>query len=168
MGAATTPAEHRCGEAIMRWQICHLPSLDARSAVKPTEKKWRVSVWVGFVKGDPNVDVLKHLCGVRSYDLDFQEIIIDDEGWKQQSIESLLQQLSYSGTFLDVALSAAKAKNITKALYVLAQYRFVYDPARIKNKIAADPLFLGCFTWNDAEDAQNIQRYLDAMNAEDD
>lgn len=136
--------------------------------MKSSEKKWRVSVWVGFDKGDPNVNVLKDLCGVRSYDPDFQEIIIDDEKWKAQPIRSLLKQLSYSSSFLGEALSAAKEKGIRKALYVVAQYRFVHDTAKIKKRVAADPIFLGCFTWNDSESAQRIQRYLDAMNAEDD
>jgi hypothetical protein len=40
-------------------------------------------------------------------------------------------------------LSAAKAKRITKALYVAAQYGLVYEPAKIKKKIAADPIVVG-------------------------
>ena len=100
--------------------------------------------------------------------MDFQEIIIDDEEWKQEPIESLLSQLSYSSSFLADALSVAKQRGITSALYVVAQYRFVYDPKKVKRKIAPDPIFLGCFTWNDDEDAQQMQEYLDAMNAEED
>lgn len=130
--------------------------------------KWRVSVWIGFNKGNPDVDVLKELCGVDHYDPDFQEIIVDDEAWKAQSVKSLLGQLSYSSSFLTDALSAAKKKRITKALFVLAQYRFAYDPAKLKKRIAADPIFLGCFTWSDDESARRLQQYRDAMDSTDD
>jgi hypothetical protein len=135
--------------------------------VKRSEQRWRVSVWVGFEKGDPDVDVLKELCGVKSYDLDYQEIIIDDEKWKEQSIHSLLRQLSYSSSFLTDALLAAKKRGIAKALYVLAQYRFVYDPKKARKKIAADPIFLGSFTWRDDESAQRMRQYFAAMDSEE-
>jgi hypothetical protein len=79
-------------------------------AVKLSGTKWQVSVWIGFDRCDPDFDALKELCGVKQYDPDGQEIIVDYEGWKEQPIESLLSQLSYSSSFLAEALSAARKK----------------------------------------------------------
>lgn len=132
-------------------------------AMKRAKPARRVSVWIGFDKGDPNVDVLRVLCGVRYYDLDSQEIIVDDKGWTSQPVASLLGQLSYARSFQAQALAVAAERGITDALYAVAQYDFVYDPRKVRKKVAADPVFLGCFIYNDDESADRIQKYLDAM-----
>jgi hypothetical protein len=112
----------------------------------------RVSVWVGFDRHPPDVDLLRDLCGVPRYDLDSQEVVVDDRQWRRQPIEALLGQLSYSDSFRSDALAAAGAREITEALYVVAQYDYVYNPKRVRRAVAPDPMFLGCFRWTDDEE----------------
>jgi hypothetical protein len=107
-----------------------------------------VSVWVFLEKENPadaGKDVLKDFCGVEYYDLDAQEgIVVDDP----LPLESLMRQLSYSESFIDEAMQAATRVGITKALGVLVQFDFAFDPTEIPGPIAKDPLFLGYFDWN--------------------
>ncbi len=116
------------------------------------EKEGEVSVWVGFERRDPSIDLLKDLCGVEHYDVDSQECIVDGKNWMKQPIKRLLGRLSYSGSFLAEALAAARERGLIEALYVVAQYDFAYDPKKAKKRIAADPVFLGHFAWSDQED----------------
>jgi hypothetical protein len=115
-------------------------------------KKGQVSLWVGFDRVDPGIDLLTGLCGVDHYDIDDQEIIVDDTNWKRQPIEALMRPLSYSSSFITEALAAARSKGITDGLYVLCQFDFAYDPKKVRREVANDPVFLGCFPWNDDED----------------
>lgn len=115
-------------------------------------KKGRISIWVGFNRCDPAVDLLKDLCGVDSYDIDSQECVVDDKKWRQQRIERLLGQLSYSESFLHEAMDAAEQMGVSEALYVVVQYDFAFNPKKVRKTIAPDPVFLGCFSWSDAED----------------
>jgi hypothetical protein len=52
-------------------------------------------VWIGFHRVDSKIDLLKELCGVDHYDLDDQELIVDDKQWKLQPVKSLLGPVSY-------------------------------------------------------------------------
>lgn len=109
----------------------------------------RVSIWVGFHRVSPDTDLLRDLCGVSRYDPDSQEIIVDDRRWRLRPITNLLRELSYSRSFLTDALAAATDRGIDKALYVLAQFDYVYNPKRVRKPISSDPVFLGCFRWTD-------------------
>ena len=71
-------------------------------------------------------------------------------------ITDILQQLSYSASFLDVAVRAAEARGIRSAFWALGQYDFAYDPARLDTPVAPDPVFIGTFPWSDAEDAEPL------------
>lgn len=114
-------------------------------------KKRRVSIWVGKARIPPEIDVLKELCGVKSYNLDDQEINVDDESWKQQSIENLLAELSYSESFSDQVIAECKKRRIAKALYIVAQFDFEFDPKPTAKKRKESPEFLGVFDWNEGE-----------------
>ena len=116
------------------------------------EKEGRVSIWLGMNRCDESVELLPDLCGVQDYNLDDQEVNLDDQKWKLQSVEKLLEPISYSNSFIEEAVQAATKRGLDKALYVLCQFDFVYDPKRVKSKIEKDPIFLGHFAWDDSED----------------
>jgi hypothetical protein len=119
-------------------------------------KKGFVSLWLGVRKPDlaamDGVDILKDKCGVSYYDVDDQEVAAIDDNYPKAPIADVLQQLSYSSSFLAAASKQAGEKKIRHAYWALAQYDFAYNPARISKPIAPEPLFLGVFEWNDSED----------------
>lgn len=112
------------------------------------EKDGVVSVWVGLRgdEGDLDADVLQDLCGVGYYELSDQETNHFD--FELVDLSKLLEELSYSGTFTQAALAAAKSKGIERARWVTVQYNFDYDPAKVKRKIADDPIFIGSFPYS--------------------
>jgi hypothetical protein len=114
-----------------------------------------VSVWLGRTKPerDDGVDILRDLCGVESYDLDFQDIVAVGE-FEEALVADILRQLSYSSSFLAGAVQAAETRGIRRAFWAIGQYNYAYDPARVYVPIATDPVFIGNFPWSDAEDAQ--------------
>ena len=112
------------------------------------EKTGVVSIWAGVDKPDSEADILKDLCGVEFYDLDFQEGAVADD-WKPVDIGSLIRQLSYSESFADEAIGAAQSKGIDKARWVVMQLDFAYELDKVEKQVAADPVFLGCFEWED-------------------
>ncbi len=119
---------------------------------KDFRRTGKVSVWVGAAKPDPKVevDVLRDWCGVDYYDLDDQEVSALKK-FARGSVETVLRQLSYSASFVDAALAAANRKGVSEAYWALAQYDFAYNPKSVTRPVAADPVFLGAFDWNDAE-----------------
>ncbi len=50
----------------------------------------RVSIWVGFDRQPPDMDLLRDLCRVPRYDPDSQEIIVDNKGWQRRPVSILL------------------------------------------------------------------------------
>jgi hypothetical protein len=64
-------------------------------------------------------------------------------------VASLLSQLSYSSSFIQDALTAAKHMGITEAYGVMAQFDFAYDPSRVTKPISNDPVFIGYFRWHE-------------------
>lgn len=114
------------------------------------EKDGVVSVWVGLTDDSNDaeeMDVLQDLCGVGYYELDNQEGNCLD--FKRVSLKILLQEMSYSESFIKEALAAAKDKGVTEALWVTLQYDFDYDPNRVNRKVAIDPIFIGSFNYSD-------------------
>ena len=112
------------------------------------EQKGFVSVWLGLTDDsddEENLDVLQDLCGVGCYDLDWQEGNCFE--FELVPVKRLLEELSFASSFIDQALLAAKAKGMEQARWVLVQFDFAYDPARVKRPIAADPVFLGVFPY---------------------
>jgi len=110
------------------------------------EKKDRISIWVGLNPRPKKTDVLKVLCGIEYYDVDFQEYIPSDSG-ENVPIRSLLEQLGYAAVFIDKATEVANKMSLSTARWVLAQSDFAYDPTKVRKKIAPDPIFLGVFDW---------------------
>jgi hypothetical protein len=123
------------------------------------EKTGKVSIWLGVrkpsMKAMEGVDILKHLCGVKHYDLDEQEVAAAGDTFPKATVAEILGRLSYSSSFLERANQAAEKKKVNQAYWALAQYEFAYDPARVRGAVAKDPLFLGVFDWNDSEDAES-------------
>lgn len=113
------------------------------------EKENVVSIWVGTntnETGDENIDVLQDLCGIGYYDLDEQESNCFE--YKSVNLRDLLVEMSYSNTFIEVALAAASNMGITKATWVILQYNFEYNPSRVKRAIAKEPIFIGSFDYS--------------------
>jgi len=121
------------------------------------QKLRKASVWLGHVRRDPKVDLLRELCGVAHYDLDSQEVNVDDKRWREQPVKKLVGPLSYSESFVDDVVAAAKDKGIAKALFVIVQYDFEYDPKKVKRKVASDPIFLGVFDYDDKGEGVELE-----------
>ena len=112
------------------------------------EKEGVVSIWVGLKDGDDetdDLDVLQDWCGIDYYDPDYQEMNWLD--FRLIPLKELLKELSYSDSFINHALFAAKQRGITKARWVLLQYNFAYDKKLAKFPIADDPIFIGRFKY---------------------
>jgi hypothetical protein len=108
-----------------------------------------VSLWLFRQPENPadaGKDILKEMCGVDSYDIDFREGVEHDA---PKPVAQLLELLSYSASFRESAIAAAERLNVTEAYAVVAQYDFAYDPARATRPVARDPMFLGTFAWRE-------------------
>ena len=113
------------------------------------EQEGVVSIWVFQDQEDPvdaDKDVLKDLCGVDYYEIDSQEGVTNDH---PQPLSSLMSQLSYSGSFIQDALNAAKRMGIMEAYGVMVQFDFAYDPSKVTRQISKDPAFIGYFGWHE-------------------
>lgn len=119
-------------------------------------KKGKLSLWLGVHASTQEamqcVDILKDLCGVDSYDLDDQEVSAVDDSFPRAAVSEIIGSLSYSSSFIDQALERAEQEKISLVHWALAQFDFAYDPRRVGRSVAADPLFLGVFDWDDSED----------------
>ncbi len=115
--------------------------------MNPNEKDGVVSIWVGLEHQRSNIDLLKDLCGVDFYDLDFQECIPALE--KTDAIESLIGQLSYNESFGRKACSAARNMGIDQAAWAVMQLDFSFDLNNAKKKISDKVRFLGVFDYED-------------------
>jgi hypothetical protein len=113
-------------------------------------KAGKVSIWAGNTKIDEDVDILKDLCGIGSYDLDDQEINVDDVKWKSQRIAKLVADLSYSASFAGAVIEECQRRGLNEALYIVAQFDFIFDPKANKIRKGA-PIFLGAFDWSGEE-----------------
>jgi hypothetical protein len=112
------------------------------------EKDGVVSIWVGLTddSNDPEgLDVLQDLCGVGYYDLHNQEA--NNFDFEKVQLKKLLEEMSYSESFINEALASAQDKGLSEALWVTLQYDFDYNPEKVKREIADDPIFLGCFSY---------------------
>lgn len=115
------------------------------------EREGVVSIWIGLLgdEVDSGVDVLQDLCGVGYYRLDDQENNCFD--FEIVGVDKLLGGLSYSKSFLASAVDAARKKGLSEARWVTVQYDFDYDPSKVLRPIAADPVFIGSFTYSEDE-----------------
>lgn len=64
-------------------------------------------------------------------------------------LSRLLADLSYSKTFSDQVIAAAKKMGVEKARRVVIQYDFAYDPAAVTRAVEDDPVFIGVFAYSD-------------------
>jgi hypothetical protein len=122
---------------------------DVEQEMENFEQGGVVSVWVFQEPLDPansEKDVLKDLCGVDYYDIDFQEGAMVDE---LQSLSSLLRDVSYSSSFIKDTVGAAERKGIKDGYGVLTQFDFAYDPNKVTKEVAKDPVFIGYFKWHE-------------------
>ncbi len=113
------------------------------------EKKGVLSVWVGLKDRceEKDVDTLQDLCGVGYYRLSDQESNSFD--YQLVDLSRLLADLSYSKSYIDDVVSAARGKGVEKARRVVVQYDFAYDPSVVAREIDEDPIFLGVFHYSD-------------------
>jgi len=110
------------------------------------EREGYVSIWLGREVSDSTSgkDILKDLCGVDYYDVDFQDVV-GEEDWVEIPVEPLLRMLSYSTSYLSEALSAARRLGIQNARWAVSQLDYDYRIEEVRKPIAADPGFLGSF-----------------------
>lgn len=113
------------------------------------EKKGVISVWLGLKdrRNERDVDTLQDLCGVGYYQLSDQESNTFE--YELVSLSRLLVDLSYSKSFIDDVILAARAKGIEQARRIVIQYDFAYDPAAVARAVDGDPVFLGVFDYLD-------------------
>lgn len=106
-----------------------------------------VSVWIGLTddEGEPDLDVLQDLCGVGYYRLSDQEHY--NFNFDIADLRDLITPLSYSATFIDATLAAARKHGLEKARWITVQYDFDYDPLKVTRQIADDPIFIGSFSY---------------------
>jgi hypothetical protein len=112
-----------------------------------------VSIWLGLtdLSGAPkNLDLLQDLCGVGYYDIDDQEN--NFQNYEVVPLADLMDGLSYSPSFKDQAIHAASKIGITNVRWVLVQFDFEYDPARVKRSTQDDPVFLGVFPYSTGDE----------------
>jgi hypothetical protein len=116
-----------------------------------------VSIWLGLKqpRRDSGADILRDLCGVEYYDLDFQDFIAVGE-FEEAPVADILRLLSYSASFLGAGVRVAESRGIARAHWAVGQLDFAYDPARVYVPRAADPVFLGSFLYSTAEIAEPI------------
>ncbi|MDC5066985.1 immunity 22 family protein [Acinetobacter baumannii] len=112
------------------------------------EKEGIVSIWAGILGEDvdPNLDILRDLCGVGYYNLDDQET--NNSNFEMISLNELLEDLSYSKSFINEVIDAAFDKGIVDCRWVIVQYDFDYNPFKVKRRIAKDPIFIGSFKYS--------------------
>jgi hypothetical protein len=112
------------------------------------EKKGVLSIWLGMTDRslDTDVDTLQDLCGVGYYELSEQES--NSFNYDLVDLKRLFADISYSQSFLDAVILAARKKGIEKARRVTVQYNFEYDPTKVTREIATDPIFLGAFSYS--------------------
>jgi hypothetical protein len=117
-----------------------------------------VSLWAGVAKPDlkilRGVDILKEMCGVDHYDLDFQDIAHSSRGFRTaKPFDEVVGKISYAGSFLPAASRAAASRGIDRVYWVVAQFDFAYHPERVQCEVWPDPVFVGMFAWSDAGEA---------------
>ena len=107
-----------------------------------------VSVWLALELGDTeeDIDVLKDLCGVESYDVDRNEGYASPSG-APISVKELIDPLSYSKSYVDGVVSAALQKGFSAAVWSVAQYNFAYDPAKTVGDVSNELVFIGYFPY---------------------
>ncbi|MFZ6747198.1 hypothetical protein ACO0LC_28615 [Undibacterium sp. JH2W] len=112
------------------------------------EKSGVLSIWLGMTDRslDKDVDTLQDLCGVGYYELSEQES--NSYNYELVDLKHLFADISYAQSFLDEVVLAARERNIKKARRVTVQYNFEYDPTKVTREIAADPIFLGVFSYS--------------------
>ena len=106
-----------------------------------------VSIWVGQNdnSNDDELDVLHDLCGVGYYEIDNQESNCFD--FEMVCLHKLLEEMSYSSSFIEEAIKAAFAMGITDCRWITVQFDFSYDQTRVKRAIAKNPVFIGVFEY---------------------
>lgn len=126
-------------------------SEDADYYTQDFEEPGVLSVWFGFRgKGEADdADVLQDFCGVGHYRLEDQEV--NNFDFTLTETRALLEELSYSSSYLEAVVTAARKLGVSRARWVVVQYDFRYDPAKVTRPIENDPIFVGSFAYS-AED----------------
>ncbi len=108
----------------------------------------KLSIWFGkeiiHETDEDEVDLLKDLCGVEYYDIDFQEIFFVDG--EVSDLETLLEPLSYSETFMKEVIKKANNLGITEASYALVQDDFGSEDTKM-DLPKDSPIFVGVFDY---------------------
>ena len=105
-----------------------------------------VSLWAGQVPVTPGSNFLRAGYGVGYCDPDFQDCIVEES---ITPIGEILHKLSYSASFREAAIDAARRFGISSCRWVMAQYDFAYDPSLPGLvSLSTEPVFLGRFRWS--------------------
>ena len=65
------------------------------------------------------------------------------------SLALIVNELSYSESFIDAVLATAGRQNIDRVFGVIAQFNFAYDLSKVSRSVSDDPKFFGAFDWHD-------------------
>ncbi len=112
------------------------------------EKTGVVSVWAGLEHQERDVDLLKDLCGVEYYDVDFQECSPAKRG-ELESVMSLVKRLSYSESFGDAVSEAAEGIGLGDVAWLAMQLNYAFAPSQSTKSISDKVRFLGVFEYED-------------------
>jgi hypothetical protein len=112
------------------------------------EEAGMISIWIGREIPKAGGDILKELCGVDYYDVDFQEVV-GEEDWSRLPIDVLIGRLSYSHSFLSDAIENAFRVGINEACWAVAQLDYAYKPEKVERPISDELIFLGAFPFHE-------------------
>lgn len=106
-----------------------------------------VSIWIGQEPVEPGSDFLRDKFGVKYYDPDLQECIVEKT---KAPLVALVPRLSYSESFQDAVIQETNRVGVMTALWVFAQYDFAFDANKAGlSLLPTEPFYLGNFAWHE-------------------
>lgn len=107
-----------------------------------------ISIWAGLEHQKQSVDLLKDLCGVDFYDVDFMECS-PAPPTQFQSVESLVKRLSYSESFGPEVCTATENLGLHQIAWLVMLLNHSFVPSETTTKSAESVHFLGVFQYTD-------------------
>ncbi len=107
-----------------------------------------VSVWAGLEHQGLDIDLLKDLCGVEFYDVDFQECSPATNN-TLQPIEDLVKRFSYSESFAPDVCVKSKDAGVDQVAWLVMQLNFAFEENKSTKKVSDKVKFIGVFKYED-------------------
>jgi len=106
------------------------------------------SIWAGLEHQDTNIDLLKDLCGVDFYDVDFQECSAAPKH-ELERVSVLARRLSYGECFSEEVCRAAESIGLDRVAWLAMQLNSSFDPNKSRKPVSEKVRFLGVFRYED-------------------